>query len=129
MRNLSPSEGSLRKMDDNSKQTVPERRRQQFFTRRVKRYRVSNRRVQRKIFSSLEQDALELVVVALNGSLMSRVRASSRSRLYFCPLRKIARRKSPLASRVSPGITIFHCQGISRTRGTFSKPPNCPANS
>ena len=37
--------------------------------------------------------------------------------------------KEVLASHISPGITIFHCQGISRTRGTFSKPPNCPANS
>jgi len=118
--------GSLRKMDDNSKQTVPERRRQQFFTRRVgvKRYRMSNGRVRRQIFSPLEQDASD----ALGGSLMPRVRASSRSRLYFCPLRKIAKRKSPLASRVSPGITIFR-RGISRTHGTFSKPPNCPTNS
>lgn len=42
---------------------------------------------------------------------------------------KLPRRKSPLASYVGPGITIFHRRGISRTHGTFSKPPNCPTNS
>lgn len=123
---------SLRKMDDDSKQTVPKRRRQQFFTRRVgvKRYRMSHGRVRRQIFSPLVQDASELVAVAFSGSLMPRVRASPRPHLYFRPLRKIAKRKSPLRRRcVSPGITIFHRRGISRTRGTFSKPPNCSANS
>lgn len=82
----------------------------------VKRYRMSHGRVRRQIFSSLEQDASELVAVAFNGSLMPRVHASSHPQLYFCLLRKIARRKSPLASCVSPGITIFHCHEVYRVR-------------
>ncbi|KYN42513.1 hypothetical protein ALC56_03059 [Trachymyrmex septentrionalis] len=119
VRNLNPSEGSLRKMDDNSKQTVPERRCQQFFTRRVgvKWYRVSNGQVQRQIFSSLKQDALKLIASPSWRSRKWIVNASRSRELSLASLFLSASQncqKEVLASRVSPGITIFHCRDIKR---------------